>query len=328
MRSFTSSRPVVVGVEDAARLGHVELVLGRRRPRAGRRSCRATCGSSRARGSARTCARAGRARARRPCAPVRAPARRRRALRSDRVRRLRRPPSPSSLRIAASCWRNRNSRWRLLHAFVHVTPDRLAHRLLRRGCPWPKPTTSSSRASTSSSLEHLRPSDRRTGRGSSRRGRRPRDGSVVSRTAAISPPMPRDSRMFDDRGLVFACEFLGACRCRRCSPRRGRPAPTARSRCRAHRRRSCARYRPRTTSARLPFGKSPAVFDVGDGAYRRVGGAHRGHDQELAVVAHGLDRGASLVGLEGDGDEHPGQQDPGAQRQNRKGESRRDQSCD
>ena len=72
MRSFTSSQAVVVLVEDARRPRPRRAGPRTARPRAARRRCPARCGSSRARGSARSSARACRSRGRPPCAPPRA----------------------------------------------------------------------------------------------------------------------------------------------------------------------------------------------------------------------------------------------------------------
>ena len=99
---------VVVGLQHVADVGEVEVVLAPGAPRQLERPGRARCGSSRARATASWCARAGRS----PCGPWWRPPR---AVPSSSTFSRYWPtmsssPSPSSRRMASSCWRSRYSR--------------------------------------------------------------------------------------------------------------------------------------------------------------------------------------------------------------------------
>ena len=59
------------------------------------------------------------------------------------------------------------------------------------------------------------------------------------------------------------------------------------------------------------------LLDLGDGAHPGVPGVGLRHQEQGAVVGRrgGVGGGASLVGLDREGDDHAGQHDPGRQRQ-------------
>ena len=213
---------------------------GRRtaRPTAARSSCRARCGSTRAPGL--------RARALEPVdlaldrgAGRRRAARARRSWRgSSSATSSSSPSSPSSLRMAASCWRSRNSRccfsmpsvtsWRIWSASSSSARASLI-----------QATTFSRRASTStvSSSSTLRSTDRS--------GHQP----VVSASAPGRVDVAEqagDAATADlleqgaGRGPVLACELVGA-RGRRGVVDRFDLDPEGRRRCRPRRRRASAR---------------------------------------------------------------------------------------
>ena len=153
IRSFTSSSPSWSSSRMRAASAHVEPVLGLGRPTGSRGRCRATCGSSRSRGSARWCAPGCRPRAR----PRRGPARAARARRAWPGSRRASPSSPSpsspsSLRMASSWRRSRNSRW--VFSMPSSTSVLIRSRKVRSArVSRAHPSTRRSRASTSSVSE-------------------------------------------------------------------------------------------------------------------------------------------------------------------------------
>ena len=72
--------------------------------------------------------------------------------------------------------------------------------------------------------------------------------------------------------------------------------------------------------ARMPRRQLAGVLDVGDGADLGVAAVERGTSSDLAV-AGGVDGGTGLVGLEGEGHDHPGEHDAGGQGQDGQGQA-------
>ena len=221
----------VVGVEDGAGLGRRRGGPRSACPTAARARCRATCGSSRAPGSARWCARACRSRARprratasgscAASASLVAVARRR------RPRRRRRRPAPCGWRPAG--WRSRNSRW--VFSMPSATSVRIcsASSQLGQGLLGPAQHLGR-RAPRRRRSRAARPCARPTGRASSRDGSARAPGSVVLGQRVGHPPAAaalgaaprrrRRSSRASSRGAVG----------RRCPRRPARPRPTARGR--------------------------------------------------------------------------------------------------
>ena len=124
MRSFTSSRPVW-SASRTSRAASRSRWSSVRSPHGSSSTVSSQVRIQPCSGLCSLVRSAGRSRARWPCA------RRRAAPGLGQLGRARgtpsttssSPSSPSSLRMAASCWRSRNSRWRLLHALGHVVAD-------------------------------------------------------------------------------------------------------------------------------------------------------------------------------------------------------------
>ena len=218
----------------------------------------------------------------------------------------RRPRRPAPRRMAASCWRSRNSRWLLLHALGHVGADRSASSA-SASASLTQAVTFSRRSSTSvvSSSSTLRSMDR-SGHHPAVSARAP--GASTSRSMALMrrPPSRSSSRPAAARysrasssvrsvgvGVVhqLGLDPQGVARRR---PRRHPPGPGA---------------RPGSTRAGGAVGQRAAVLDAGHGAHPGVAAVDAGHQQQAARRSRPRRPRPGLVGLEGDGDHHLGQHD-------------------
>ena len=163
-------------------------------------------------------------------------------------------PSPSSLRIAASCWRSRNSR--CCFSMPSRTSLPIFSRDLLLGDVLLGPADQQLEpALARRSRRAAAPSARRRSRTPNRRGRRAAPGSVVRSTLSITCHAPRCCRMRHDQGLVLLGELEHPPGRRRvgdgsASTHRAAPGPVTPDPIRA-------RTSPRTTAAFSPLGSRP-----------------------------------------------------------------------
>ena len=317
IRSFTSSRPVVVLVEDPARLGDVEVVVGPHVPRELESSSRGRSGSSRTRATARTCARGGRARARpargrpRACRPPRSCcgtlddvlAAVLAELLADRAHLL----AEDELALA------------LLEAVGDVVADLAPSARPRRACPWPSASTISSRSSTSSvSRISTFCSNDEVGRVAGRVGQLPGSVDPAEELGDRGDAAGLDDALDGRRGTRapargpgrwLGSSSTGSTWTQVASPVPGTPMPTA------------ARRRPRITRASMPLRRLPMSSILADRADARrsgrPGAARAGAGARRPAAASTAARASA--DLEREGDDHPGQHDAGGQGQQGKG---------
>ena len=186
MRSFTSARPSWSSsrIRDAS--VDVQPVLGLLAPGQLEARYPARCGSSRARDSARSSAPACRSPARRPCARRRAGRARPAGAVVVGLAVLAVAISPSSLRMASSCRRSRNSRCGLLHALLDIGLDALPQGQVGQRSRATRPSTESQAGLHVEGLQHLHLLGQgEVGRVPGHVGHRP--GSVTSRQPLGEP---------------------------------------------------------------------------------------------------------------------------------------------
>ena len=228
-------------------------------------------------------------------------------------------PSPSSLRMAASCWRRMNSRWPLLHAFGDVLADAVLQGHLGEGVPSPGQDL----------LEALLDVDRLEDLDLLLEGQvRGVDGGVGDLAGVGHAPQQLGhlggaARLEDvlDHGAVLAGQLHGPLAGRRVVDRLDLdPGGGAGA---GHAGADAGPVQAAHHHRELAVGQLAGVLDLGHGADPGVAAVDLGDQQQVAAgVAGGAGRRPRLWRLQGGGHDHARKHDPAGQGQEGQGHRR------